>query len=80
MKIEIRTHYAKDDPDCISDYCSVELFVDDNLVKTYGDAYHDDGRIKARAFAEGIVFGHRPAHFQEGEPEVEETQVADYDV
>ena len=54
MKIEIIQHYQEDDPDYISDYVDVEVFVDGDLIREYADGYHDNGDIKAEAFVEGI--------------------------
>lgn len=54
QKIKIITHYAEDDPSCENDYYQIEIFVNDKLVKTYGDQYHDKGREKAQGFMDGI--------------------------
>ena len=54
MKIEIVQHYQEDDPDCISDYVDVEVFVDGNLIREYSDWYHDKGGTRAESFVEGI--------------------------
>ncbi len=55
MTIKIVIHYKKSDPKFWTDYVDVELFIDDKLTKEYSDAYHDDGLVKAKAFAEGYL-------------------------
>jgi len=72
--VKILTHYPVDDPDCTGDYCSVDVLVDGELVRQYGDWYHDKGDVQARAFVEGFLA--RP-HIQ---ADVEYDQVADYEV
>jgi hypothetical protein len=56
VKVKIVTHYAKDDPECSSDYYDVEVFVDNKVAITYGDYYHDKGDEAADAFVEGLKF------------------------
>lgn len=50
IEILIITHYAKDDPQFVYDYCDIEIFVDGKLVKEYGDYYHDNGKEKVEGF------------------------------
>lgn len=55
MKVlKIVTHFSVEDPEFISDYVSVEVFLDGNRVASYGDAYHDRGAEKARGFEDGV--------------------------
>jgi hypothetical protein len=54
MKAKIVTHYEKSDKKFMGDYSDIELFIDDKLVKTFGDYYHDKGSEKVEAFIEGV--------------------------
>ena len=56
MDIVIRTHFMRDDPKCEWDYTRVEVIIDGDIVRNYGDAYHDRGAIRADAFVEGFKF------------------------
>tara|TARA_R110002073_G_scaffold144403_4_gene296510 strand:- start:1116 stop:1358 length:243 start_codon:yes stop_codon:yes gene_type:complete len=38
------------------DYGAVEVYMNDKLVKSYGDYYHDKGDIAADAFIEGYLY------------------------
>lgn len=71
MDIKKVVHYAEDDPEFISDYYSVELFVDGKKVKHFSDWYHGKGDIKCDAFIEGIKFMH------DGEINYELEEIAD---
>ena len=53
-RVRVVTHYCERDPECIGDYDGIEIFVDNQLVKTYGDYYHDKGSEKAEGFVEGL--------------------------
>lgn len=54
MKALIVTHFSKEDKNLNGDYYDIELFIDDQLVKKFGDYYHDKGSEKVEAFIEGI--------------------------
>jgi hypothetical protein len=56
MIVKILTHYSTEDPDQMGDYISVEVFVDDKVVKSYRDAYHEDGLVKAEAWCDGFEY------------------------
>jgi len=55
IKFKVVTHYPEDDPSFDTDYCSVDLYRDDELIKQWGDYYHDDGAVKCDAFIEGYT-------------------------
>ena len=55
MNITIKKHFAEEDTECISDYIDIEVFVDDELVYTAGDWYHDKGDEKVEGFIEGYI-------------------------
>lgn len=57
MKIKIVTKYCNDDTEFMSDYLGVDVYVDDPLVRSYGDYYHDKGDIRAESFVEGLTYG-----------------------
>lgn len=52
----IVTHYESSDEECDGDYYDIELFIDNKLVKTFGDYYHDKGEERVDAFIEGVEF------------------------
>lgn len=56
MSITVRVHYREDDPHFLSDYCAVEVFFDDRLIRTYGDSFHQKGLMCAVAFTEGMKY------------------------
>jgi hypothetical protein len=56
MKIEIVTHYDKDDPEYGGDYHNVEVFVGGVIAGEWGDYYHDKGDLCAEAFVAGIKY------------------------
>lgn len=65
-------HYAEDDPECMGDYYSIELFAPDGArVAAFGDYYHDKGDAKLAGFLCGVAWATGV------EPEVEEEEVAD---
>jgi major membrane immunogen (membrane-anchored lipoprotein) len=56
-KFKIITHFLEEDEYCTGDYCSVTIEDQKgNIVKSYGDYYHDKGREKAEGFIEGVKF------------------------
>ena len=73
--VRVHTRYPTDDPECMTDYCEVQIFLneDDTPTRVYGDDYHDSGREKAAGFLDALrdVFG--------SDLEVESTKVADYE-
>ena len=56
MKIRIVKHF---DISINDDYTNVDLYIEEMLVESWGDWYHDKGDIKARAFAEGVAWAVR---------------------
>lgn len=52
--IRIVTHYCPGNKD--GDYVSVDVVLNNRVVKSYGDHYHDEGSTKAEAFVEGLQF------------------------
>jgi hypothetical protein len=56
MKVQIIFHYPNTDQDCDGDYYYVEIKVDGQIIKSYGDYYHDHGQDKAHAFLEGLAY------------------------
>lgn len=56
LKFKKVTHYANEDPECISDYYSIELFLNGEKIRHFGDWYHDRGDTKCEAFIEGVRF------------------------
>ena len=64
MAIEIVTNYEfyEDSAENVSedslfggDYSSVDVIIDGEVVKSYGDYYHDKGDIAAEAFVAGYI-------------------------
>lgn len=47
-------HYGEDDPQCISDYHRVEVFLNGKKVVEYADAYHDRGMDKVKGFLDAL--------------------------
>lgn len=62
IEITIVTHYEADDPECGRDYTEVDVYLDGALKKSFGDAYHDDGLVKAESWVEGYVAGRGCMH------------------
>lgn len=56
MKIEIITHYAKEDKDFSSDYYSVDVKINGKIVEHFSDHYHEKGKIRAEEFVRGIQY------------------------
>ena len=56
MKIKKIIHYSEDDPEFSSDYTSIDLYINDKLVYTYGDYYHDKGQEKIEGFIDCIDY------------------------
>lgn len=56
--IQIFGYYDEEDydGDCGGDYSEVEVLIDDVVVVTYGDYYHDKGDVAADAFVAGYLF------------------------
>jgi len=54
LEIKIINHYGTDDPEFEGDYYQIEIFINDELIQTYGDYYHDKGWEKAEGFMDGI--------------------------
>jgi hypothetical protein len=54
--IKIVTEYCKCDTDFSSDYLGVSLYIDEKLIRSYGDYYHEKGDIRADAFVDAIEF------------------------
>ena len=76
MLIEVVTHYHQDDVRCSSDYIDMEIFVDGEFVKSWGDDYHDKGHEKVEGFLEAVE------HFFGSDQEItiKRTHVADRDI
>lgn len=55
-QIDIIEHFAVDDPDCIGDYCSVEIRINNESVIEYDDDYHDKGQEKAQGFIDALKY------------------------
>jgi hypothetical protein len=58
VTVVVTTHYLKEDEDCLSDYCSVDISIDGIKIAEYGDAYHDRGREKSQGFIAAIQTFH----------------------
>ncbi len=54
-RIEVITRYADEDPQCLSDYCEVQVWVNGEQRACYGDAYHEKGRERAQGFVDGVL-------------------------
>lgn len=67
-------HYSERDKNCGGDYREIEIFMDDKLVETYGDHYHDKGRDKSEGFYDAVNL-----LLQEVEWDWETVQIADYE-
>lgn len=55
-EVRVMTHFCSDDVECDGDYCQVDLMIDDKVVKSWGDYYHDNGSEKCASFIEGMKF------------------------
>jgi len=53
-KIDVIQHYLIDDKDCIGDYCSVEIRINDEIIIEYGDYYFDRGKERADGFLDAL--------------------------
>lgn len=50
-------HYGKDDKNCSGEYYYIELKNESGqVIKEFGDWYHDKGIFKAAGFIDGITF------------------------
>ena len=55
MQITVRMHYSVEDPECGSDYYSIEILdAAGKVLQSYGDAYHDKGWEKAEGFLDAM--------------------------
>jgi hypothetical protein len=69
-------HYPENDPECTTDYVSVQLYWRNGTpIRSWGDAYHDDGLCKAEAFLQGIQWAYQ--HLHDIRVEVEREDVPD---
>ena len=50
-------HYPKSDDRCMGDYWTVDVCLNDSILTSYGDYYHDKGGEKATAFIQGYGLG-----------------------
>lgn len=53
-KITVQTVYFKDDKDFNTDYHSVRILQDGELIQEYQDSYHDKGTEKAEGFVDAL--------------------------
>jgi hypothetical protein len=53
-EVVITTHYAMDDTEFMSDYCSITIEIDGVLVQEYGDASHDRGMERAGRWEDAV--------------------------
>ena len=76
LKLKKVIHYAESDPECISDYYSIDLMRDGKIIEHFGDWYHDKGDAKCEGFIKGVEYllGGTESNI---ELEVEEERVAD---
>ncbi len=55
MILTVRTHYPQNDPNCDSDYSSIEILDSTGRVlQAYGDYYHDKGVEKVEGFLDAL--------------------------
>lgn len=54
--IKVRYHYFKDDTGCAGDYTSIDIYLDNQLKKSYGDHYHDKGQEKIEGVLDCLDF------------------------
>ena len=52
--VKLVTHFFEDDEDQSGDYAGVDLYINDKMVKSFGDYYHDKGLEKAEAWVDCI--------------------------
>ena len=55
VKIKVIIHYFSDDTTFNSDYASIDIYINDFKIKSFGDAYHDDGWERAESYLDGIT-------------------------
>jgi hypothetical protein len=77
MKIEIITHFPKDDPTCCGDYYSVDVKIDGELARHYNDEYDDRGDEKSEAFVDGYLYANYICESDNRAPLVIRTDKAD---
>jgi hypothetical protein len=51
-KVEVITHYFKDDENCYGEYTSIEIIVDGELAVEFGSCYDDKGSERAETYLE----------------------------
>jgi hypothetical protein len=56
VELEVIEWYPMYDVMCTGDYLNVTVEMNGKVLKEYGDEYHDKGRHKALAFAEGYKY------------------------
>ena len=56
MDILITEHYNKEDKLFERDYLSIDIEVDGQLIKEYGDYYHDKGYEKMLGFLDALKY------------------------
>ena len=54
MKVQMVMHFGVEDKDCGGEYFEVTVVVDDTVVITYGDDYHEKGEDKALGFIDAL--------------------------
>lgn len=66
VKVEIVKHYAIEDIDCVGDFVYLEIFINGNFVRKYGDNYHDEGQAKSEGFCDALreVYGEVELEFR----------------
>lgn len=74
MKFTIKYHYADYDKECILDYTDIELFLDDELISTIGDSYHDRGHEWMQGFITGYI---QCSGVNPGDVSIERENIAD---
>ncbi len=81
MQVTVVTHYALNDPECISDYCYIELLLNGEPIIAYGDAYHAKGREKVEGFIDCLSWMIRTPLYNTYDDELNVTfeDVSDYD-
>lgn len=55
--IEIRFNYPKGDTEFKQDYTRVDIFINNEWIRCYGDYHHDRGGVQAESYVQGYVRG-----------------------
>ena len=55
-EVEVVTHFCSDDLECDGDYCQVDLIINDKIIRSWDDYYHDKGAEKCVSLIEGVEF------------------------